>query len=254
MHPFRGASARGTARGPILGRVLTVLMVLVVPATLHAENLIFNSSYSPPYTTDDHDGILEEILREACRRAGHRASFRNLPAERALLDAESGVSDGVVARIDGMEGMYPSLVMVPSATIPSRDFVAFSREALPRIRAWEDLAPYNIAYVRGWKIIENSIPDAESALALASTQRAFMLLARDRTDVVINARLDGLVMADRLGIEDVQVHEPPLASVSLYPYLHRRHVDIVPDLAAALEAMKADGTFQRIYETAMSAY
>jgi polar amino acid transport system substrate-binding protein len=80
-----------------------------------------------------------------------------------------------------------------------------------------------------------------------STRRAFELLARERTDVVLNARLDGTLMAARLGIEDIQIHEPPLASVSLYPYVHRRNARYVLALTAALNEMKADGSFDRIY-------
>jgi polar amino acid transport system substrate-binding protein len=84
-------------------------------------------------------------------------------------------------------------------------------------------------------------------VAVDSTRRAFELLARGRTDVILNARLDGMLMAARLGIADIRIHEPPLASVSLYPYVHRRNARHVLALTAALDDMKADGTFNRIY-------
>jgi hypothetical protein len=68
---------------------------------------------------------------------------------------------------------------------------------------------------------------------------------------VINARLDGLVIAREFRIDDVVVHEPALTSLSLYPYLHRSHQQLVTDLASALDAMKADGTFVRIQREVM---
>ncbi len=59
-------------------------------------------------------------------------------------------------------------------------------------------------------------------------------------------------MARQLGFEDLKVHEPPLASLSLYPYIHRRHEELVPALAQALGDMKADGTFYEIYASVLS--
>mgnify|MGYP006291966477 CR=1 FL=1 len=232
--------------------MLSLLLVsLVLPATVGADTFILNSSYSPPYSTEDHNGILDRILREAFSRLGHEVEFRNLPAERALVDADAGIADGVVARIEGVDAMYPNLVRVASATIPSRDFVAFSGPEVPNISSWRELSPYNITFVRGWKIIETSVPRSKSAIPVDSTERAFSLLARGRVDIVINARLDGRVMAARFGLSEIKIHEPALASLSLYPYLNEKHRDLVPVLAGTLEAMKREGTFGRIYDEAM---
>jgi polar amino acid transport system substrate-binding protein len=226
---------------------LAAVLLAASAALLPAEPLLFASSYSPPYSSDDYPGILERLLAEACRRIGIEATFRNLPAERGLSDANAGFVDGVVARVEHMERMYHHLVRIRSASIESRDFVAFSRGGLSPIFSWSDLAAHNITYVRGWKIFENNATAAKSAVAVDSTRRAFELLARERTDVVLNARLDGTLMAAQLGIEDIRIHEPPLASVSLYPYVHRRNARYVLALTAALDEMKADGTFDRIY-------
>jgi polar amino acid transport system substrate-binding protein len=225
---------------------------LLPPATGRADTFVFNTSYSAPYSTQDHDGILDRILREALSRLGYEVEFRNLPAERALVDADAGTADGIVARIKGMDAMYRNLVRVESATIPSRDFVAFSGPEVPSITSWRDLTPYNITFVRGWKLIETSVPPAKSVVPVDSTERAFSLLAHGRVDVVISARLDGRVMAAQFGLTDIKVHEPPLASLSLYPYIHEKHRDLAPVLGGTLEAMKREGTFARIYNEAMS--
>ncbi|MFW5689199.1 MAG: substrate-binding periplasmic protein [Spirochaetota bacterium] len=231
--------------------VLFVLLFAVV-VVASGDPIVLTISYSPPYSTPEHDGILELILIEAFARIGEEVTFRRLPAERGLIDANSGAADGVVARIEGIETIYPSLVRVPVATIESRDFVAFSRSGLPPITRWDDLAPYNIAYVRGWKILERSVPETRSELRVHSTDMAFGLLLRSRVDVVLSARLDGLVTARRLGLTDLRVHEPPLASLSLYPFLNRRLEHLVEPLERALRAMKDDGTFSEIYDTVIA--
>jgi polar amino acid transport system substrate-binding protein len=231
--------------------VLTWLLLLIPALPATAELFELNTSYPPPYGTEDEQGILDRVLREAFSRIGHDVRFLPLPAERALLDANSGIADGVVARVQGIEALYPNLLRVPSATIASRDFVAFSREGVGPIRNWDDLVPFNVVYVRGWKIVEQNVPQAKSVLAVDGTRRAFRLLSRGRADVVINARLDGSLVARQERIGNLMIHEPPLTSLSLYPYLHVDHYAIVPDLAAALDAMKADGSFARIHRDVM---
>lgn len=233
--------------------LLLLLCFFLLPISeSEGESLLFNSSYSPPYSTGESDGILERILAEAYARIGYETSFRQVPAERALLEANNGIADGVVARVPGIESTYPSLLFVPSATIPRRDFVAFTLDPDLEIGRWSDLSTLDVAIVRGWKIVEANVPGSSSTVRAESTEHAFRLLKRERTQVVINAGLDGLDMARRLGIDGVMVHDPPLASLSLYPYLHRRWSGLVPRLAGALDEMKADGTFEAIYEEAMA--
>jgi len=65
-------------------------LFLLIPLGVHADEYVLASSYSPPYSTENHDGILERVLREAFVRAGHSVSFRNLPAERALQKRYQG--------------------------------------------------------------------------------------------------------------------------------------------------------------------
>lgn len=236
-------------------RALVYTLVLLLSLSLlPAEEISFNSSYSEPYSRSDGRGILEELLSEALERLGMEARFARVPAERALLEAQQGIADGVVARVEGMEAMYPSLVIVPSATIPERDFVAFTLDPGINIDEWEDLGAYSFAYVRGWKIVEEHTAGYLGAIPVATTELAFRLLRQGRADVVINARLDGLAAVARMGLSRVTVQEPPLARMSLYPYLNARHRELAPLLAEALEEMKRDGTFDVIYEEALARF
>jgi polar amino acid transport system substrate-binding protein len=231
-----------------------MLLLGVGPSAVAADSLILTTSYSEPYSTPEQTGILELILTEAFLRAGHQVTFARLPAERGLREAELGLADGVVARIAGLEQLYPDLMMVPVPIIESRDFVAFTLSERPVIEKWSDLSHHNVVFVRGWKIIEQSIPTARSVVSVSSTELAFQMLKRGRADVVVSPRLDGLVMSHKLGLSPVFVHQPPLESMSLYPYLSRKHSDIVPEIEAALLSMKEDGTFYDIYASAMADY
>lgn len=239
---------------PLFVRIIIVFLLLSVlsAAGIAAEEpLIINTSYSPPYSTPDEDGILDLITKEAFAPLGIAVSIRMLPAERALVDANIGVSDGDMGRVEGMEQMYPDLVIVHEPIIESRDFVAFSLHHRFTTEDWASLAPYHVGIVKGWKIFEANIPETRSLIKAESTETLFRLLKNNRIDVALNARLDGMVAATELGMSDVGIMEPPLARMKLYLYLHTKHDGLVPKVEANLAQMKADGRFYRIYDAVM---
>ena len=79
----------------------------------------------------------------------------------------------------------------------------------------------------------------------------FAMLDKGRVDVVLYERWQGLQRAKETGIK-VKVHEPPLASVDMYMYVHKKHAHLAPRLAEALREMKADGTYQKIFDRTLT--
>ena len=72
----------------------------------YAENLVFAKSGPLDYSAD----ISEIILKEAYGHLNIDISTKVLPSERALRIANSGVLDGDIHRIIGLENMYPNLI------------------------------------------------------------------------------------------------------------------------------------------------
>ena len=233
-----------------LPAVLMICLMTVGTAASADGPIVLNTSYSPPYSTPAEDGILDRVLKEAFARVGLTATLQMLPAERCLIDSNAGVSDGEVGRVIGMERLYPNLVMVDEPIIESRAFVAFTTGARFETQDWDSLAPYHVGMVKGWKIFENNVDQARSIIKVDSTRALFRLLKNDRVDVALNARLDGLYTAKQVGISKVQVMEPPFATLKLYLYLHKQHIDLIPRVETALADMKTDGAFYRIYAAA----
>jgi polar amino acid transport system substrate-binding protein len=213
--------------------------------------LVINSSYSPPHSSANAEGILDRLLVAAFGRLGRRVEIRMPPAERGLQDANNGIADGDVGRIRGVDAIYPNLVIVDEPIIESRDFVAFSIRHQFRTPDWAALNPYNVGLVQGWKIFETHAANARSVTRTRDTRALFRMLQHDRIDVALSARLDGLTMAHDLGIQGIRALEPPLARLKMFLYLHRRHADLAPRLARTLRAMKADGAFERIRRSAL---
>ena len=75
----------------------------------------------------------------------------------------------------------------------------------------------------------------------------FTLLERDRADVALYERWQGLEQARTLGVT-ARVLEPALLSTPMFMYLHKKHEALVPRAAEALARLKQNGTYQRIHE------
>lgn len=198
---------------------------------------------APPVTTIAHDGVLDNILREAFRRTGCKLRLLIAPSERGLVNANSGTVDGVTNRIAGLEKNYPNLVRVPEPNM-TYDFTAFARRPLA-LKGWDDLRPLRVGLITGWKILEENTRAAD-VIKADGPRQLFELLAADRVDVVLYERMLGQHEIAALGLSGVRALEPPLARRDMHVYLNVRHAGLVPRLAAALRAMKADGTHAAI--------
>ena len=146
--------------------------------------LILSTFAGPPYSTTEKSGMYDLILKEAFARLGREIDIIQLPAERSLTNANQGITDGDFVRISGLEKIYPNLVRVPEKIVDF-DFIAFSRHINIKTTGWETLIPYDIAIVRGWKILEKNIVGTQSLVRAKNQQILFTLLDKDRTDIVV---------------------------------------------------------------------
>ncbi|MEO7336953.1 MAG: transporter substrate-binding domain-containing protein [Caldimonas sp.] len=176
-----------------------------------------------------------------------------LPAERALLNANSGVDDGDALRIGGMQQAYPNLIQVPEKILDA-DFVAYAaRPGIALPGGWPALKPYVVAYAVGYKIFDANVKEAVEITRTRSIDELFPLLALGRADVVLVDRWQGNWIARHDGYRPTLI-EPPLAQVSMYIYLNRKHAALVPELARAMAAMKSDGTYRKLFEQHLVPY
>lgn len=212
--------------------------------TAKLPELVLNNPTAPPFTTPAHDGLFDIVAGEAFRRAGLTLKLVKLPAERGLINANDGIDDGDLSRIAGIEKVYPNLVRVPEK-IFDMDFVAFARTDLIKQATWQNLQPYSVGYIKGWKIFEqNLLPKTEITTAEGPEQLMDML-ALGRVQFALYSRWMGLAIAKHLGIKDAKVVEPPLAKRAMYIYLNKRYASYIPALTKALREIKRDGMYTR---------
>lgn len=210
---------------------------------LAQQPLLLCTTDAPPLSLPDGSGMLDAIVQEAFRRAGQPVSLVITPSERGLINANTGVADGDINRIAGLAKSYPNLVQVAEPNM-SYEFVAFAKRPLA-LAGWDSLKSYKVGYITGWKILEENVR-AANVTRVDTPRQLFALLAQDRVDLVLYERWTGEHLLRELQLADARVLDPPLARRDMFLYLNARHAALAPRVAAALKAMKADGTYAAI--------
>ena len=229
----------------------STLLTLIFSATLlcasqavaaQVPELILNDPNDAPFTRADGSGFLDIVAGEAFRRAGVKLRLVKLPAERALLNANAGIEDGDLTRIAGLETQYPNLIRVPEK-LADWEFSAFSLN--PAIPARLDaIRTHPVAHIKGWKIYEQMMADAPAVMTTEDSAQLFRLLELKRVEVVLYVRWMGLAKIREQGLPGVMVLDPPLDTREMYIYLHKKHVALVPKIAAALRDLKKEGFYE----------
>ena len=225
--------------------ILFLVLFGCIPCTFAKTPLTLSTFAGPPLSNTSSTGFYDLVLKEAFRRAGIAIDIVQLPAERSLENADRGITDGDFVRIAGLDTIYPNLIRVPEK-ITDFDFVGFSRNVSIATTSWQSLQPYDIAIVRGWKILEKNIINSRSLLRVKNQRLLFTLLKNNRTDIVVYSRFEGYEMLNQLGVKDAHVLDPPLATREMFLYLNKKHQDLVPIIDIHLKKMKRDGSFDTI--------
>ena len=195
------------------------------------------------------------IYTEVFKRLGYNFKLVDLPGERAMVDANSGVLDGEAARIGYLEsGNYPNLIRVAEPIIVIKDG-AYSADTSIRINGWESLRgkDYKVGNLTGTKSVEQKLPlyvEEERRVNLTGFEQSLKMLQARRIDIFIittlaeeTAPMNSPAYSDikRVGIVEEKI---------CYPWLHKKHKALTAPLADTLKAMKADGTYQKLSEAA----
>jgi len=215
------------------------------PVAANQPTLVLNDPTNAPFTTEAGDGFFDIIVGEAFRRAGLHLKLIRLPAERALMNANAGIEDGDLSRIAGLEKNYPNLVRVPEKILDMH-FVAFTRKPKPTEASWTGFDPYTVGYIKGWKVFEQNLSSTTQVSMAGDPGQLFTMLDKNRIDVALYDRWMGYALAKQMQITDIRVVEPPLAVREMFIYLHQRHADKIPAIAAALRAIKAEGMYTKV--------
>jgi polar amino acid transport system substrate-binding protein len=241
----------------ILKWLISAFCVLALPysqaSLAETQTLVLNDTNAAPFTTETGDGFLDIIAREAFRRADFGLKLERLPAERGLLNANTGLDDGDLSRIAGLEKIYPNLVRVPEKLVDWH-FVAFTRKPDLRHITWSMLQPLAVGHIKGWKIYEQNLLQHQHVTTAGSAEQLFTMLDKNRIEVALYERSMGLALVQKMGIQNIRIIEPSLAEREMFIYLHRKHADKAPAIAAALRDIKREGLYVRVCQAKLAPF
>lgn len=208
--------------------------------------------------TQPVSGFYRRVIEELDRRMPRlRFSFEEMSAERSLELANRGINDGECCRFpEVIVGKYPNLLPLQESFFAAR-FVAFSKDANLPLHKFDDLKPYSVGTVQGWRLAVREIKrvDPRDNYVLSTPLQLMEMLKKDRIQVAVVGLLSGLHALHEIGLEGVHAYkEEPLASVPLVMMLNRQHADLRESIDQTLRKMKQDGTIQRMYDEMIDRY
>ena len=87
--------------------IMALMLLGDVPSLAAQEKIVLSIDEDASYFAD---WISQKVLQEAYSRLGIPVEFQRLPRERAIRSADNGATDGIDARLPGLEQQYPNLI------------------------------------------------------------------------------------------------------------------------------------------------
>lgn len=225
--------------------ILNILLFFCSSSVYSIEIIVLNTAGGPPLNDSKLSGFIDRITLEAFKRINVKLETVSLPAERALINANSGIIDGDISRIAGLNNKYKNLVQV-NEKIMNWEFVAYSNKNINLDAGWNSLIPYSVSIINGWKILEKNVPSEVELTKVKNPQQLFSMLKSQRSDLIIYEKWSGRYYLKTKKITDIHLVTPALIVKEMFIYLHRRHNKLIVKLAVSLKNMKNDGTYQKI--------
>src|SRR6056297_2890136 len=139
-----------------------ILISIAAPAVSDkvAEEIVLNTADTPPFSNQEGSGFYDLIMQEAFARIDRSIKTIQLPSQRSILNANAGITDGEFGRVAGMTSRYSQLHIVDEP-LADFGFCAFSKNRNITMSAWSDLSEYSIAFISGWKVLEDNVTTAK---------------------------------------------------------------------------------------------
>jgi polar amino acid transport system substrate-binding protein len=191
------------------------------------------------------------VYGEAFKRLGVGFELVSYPTQRIGAMLDQGVIDGEVARARIYADAHPELIRVDESVLDI-SFALFATQPALELKRLDEVVArrLRVSYRRGVLFCEKALAGMVPASQLADVtqvEQGLMMLRTGRADLYcdVDAAIGNAIGAPELkGMVNVR-KVLVLESAPLYPFLHRRHAELAPRLAAILAAMKAEGLLER---------
>lgn len=197
--------------------------------------------------------ISDAVLTYVFKNIGVKFELKNFPPNRAPIELNSGKIDGDTHRVYDFnsENKYPNLIRVEES-IQTVDQSVFTKLENIKVNGWKSLSSYRVLYLSGIIVVEKGLDLAgtpvENRLGVYDIDNAFNLLNLGRGDIVIVSPSTGQASLRKLGISNksIKMLYPPVVTIQLYPYMHKKHAVLAKKLAAEIKELKKNGQYNEI--------
>lgn len=184
----------------------------------------------------------ERLYQHAFMQLGYGFRMEFRPARRAQVELEAGRHDGDCGRIaEFVESDHAMPVLRVDISLTSIEAVAvtYNSDLLQKTRDQLIGAKLRIGYIRGNLSVEREMTRTPTILPVGvlSPSQGLRMLSSGRLDVFI---FPDLLTATAMA--EAKQQTPPLVwgvwqTYALYPYLHARHQQLLPELTQALKSI-----------------
>jgi hypothetical protein len=191
------------------------------------------------------------IYGEAFRRLGLRLEMATYPTQRIGVLLDQGVIDGEVVRARIYAQAHPELIRVDESVFDAV-FALYTANATLELKRLEHLSAMKprVSYRRGVLYCEKALKSVlppEQISDITQVEQGLMMLLTKRADFLCDIDLSvesALDSAEFKGVTTIRT-VLVLQALPLYPYVHRKHAELAPRLAATLKQLKAEGLIER---------
>ncbi len=75
----------------------------------------------------------------------------------------------------------------------------------------------------------------------STNDQSLKMLSLGRLDLVVITRVEGYFALKQLNLDEIKVIEPPLVTLVLFLFLHKKNASILPRITEILEIMEMEG-------------
>lgn len=202
--------------------------------------------YAEEYHFVSISGLYEQevgeiILAEIYDRAGIGFNVSRLPGRRAVIETTQGRVDGEIMRIWSYGEEHSEVIRIPTAYYFLETMAFYKQGSDVEVSSVEDLTKYPVLKIRGVKHTNIVTAGLTDVYDYDDTQSMLKALNKQRSNVVLTNRGDGLFAIEKYGIQGIDFSKYPLFSFPLYHYVHKKNVHLVDKIDRVIAEMKETG-------------
>ena len=239
------------------GLLLVVLLLSAPLPTIAKQVVTLAGDPWPPYVLgkvgeDASKGLAVELIRAIFARIpGVEVRFPLVPWKRALREVEQGNYDGIALLLRTPE--REAYMTYSDPVIASRSLVWYRQKRFPagfELTGLDDLLPFRVGVIRGYsygKMVDAAIKGGRlKASEESSMRQLFMMLARDRVDLVLANDAVGYAMAKSYAEGEPIVPAKGATGEDVYRIgfsQRSKALELLPKVNRAIGELQAEGVF-----------